>query len=229
MKELLRAHLYLVPTPIGNLGDITLRALETLRSVDLILAEDTRTSAVLLKHYDIQKPVRSFHIFNEHQTLADVMARLKAGEKIALITDAGTPGISDPGFLLIREALKQELRVECLPGATALVPALIQSGFPTDRFVFEGFLPHKKGRQTIVKQIAEETRTVVVYESPHRLVKLLEQLVEFAGPDRRVSVSRELTKVHEETSTGPVKLVLQHFLSKDVKGEIVVIIHGKED
>lgn len=229
MKDQLRAQLYLVPTPIGNLADITLRALETLRSVDLILAEDTRTSAVLLKHYDIQKPLRSFHIFNEHQALQDVIARLKAGEKVALVSDAGTPGISDPGFLLVREALKNELRVECLPGATALVPALIQSGFPTDRFVFEGFLPHKKGRQTIVKQIAEETRTVVLYESPHRLVKLLEQLVEFAGPDRRVSVSRELTKLHEETYTGAAQQVLLHFGSKEVKGEIVVIVHGKEE
>ncbi len=229
VKDQLRAQLYLVPTPIGNLADITLRALETLRSVDLILAEDTRTSAVLLKHYDIQKPLRSFHIFNEHQALQDVIARLKAGEKVALVSDAGTPGISDPGFLLVREALKNELRVECLPGATALVPALIQSGFPTDRFVFEGFLPHKKGRQTIVKQIAEETRTVVLYESPHRLVKLLEQLVEFAGPDRRVSVSRELTKLHEETYTGAAQQVLLHFGSKEVKGEIVVIVHGKEE
>lgn len=229
MKETLRAQLYLVPTPIGNLGDITLRALDTLRNVDWILAEDTRKSGILLKHYQIQKPLRSFHIFNEHQTLADIVARLKAGEKGALISDAGTPGISDPGFLLVREALKHDLKVECLPGATAFVPALIQSGFPTDRFVFEGFLPHKKGRQTLVKQIAEETRTVVLYESPHRLVKLLEQLVEFAGPNRRVSVSRELTKLHEETCTGAVQQVLQHFQSKEVKGEIVVIVHGKEE
>lgn len=229
MKDLPRAQLYLVPTPIGNLGDITLRALDTLRSVDFILAEDTRTSSVLLKHYDIQKPLRAFHIFNEHQALNDIIAKLKAGEKVALISDAGTPGISDPGFLLVREALRHELTVECLPGATAFVPALIQSGFPTDRFVFEGFLPHKKGRQTMVKQIAEEVRTVVLYESPHRLIKLLEQLVEFAGPERRVSVSRELTKRHEETYTGPAQLVLQHFQSKEVKGEIVVIVHGKEE
>jgi 16S rRNA (cytidine1402-2'-O)-methyltransferase len=225
----LRAALYLVPTPIGNLGDITLRALDVLKSVDLILAEDTRTSSVLLKHYQIQKPLRSFHIFNEHQALADIITRLKAGEKIALISDAGTPGISDPGFLLVREALKHELRVECLPGATAFVPALIQAGFPTDRFVFEGFLPHKKGRQTIIKQIAAEERTVVLYESPHRLVKLLEQLIEFAGDARRVSVSRELTKLHEETYTGPASEVLAHFQSKEVKGEVVVIVHGKEN
>jgi 16S rRNA (cytidine1402-2'-O)-methyltransferase len=224
----LRAHLYLVPTPIGNLGDITIRALEVLKSVDLILAEDTRTSSVLLKHYQIQKPLRAFHIFNEHQALADIRVRLQAGEKIALISDAGTPGISDPGFLLVREALKHQLVVECLPGATAFVPALIQSGFPTDRFVFEGFLPHKKGRQTALKQLAAEERTAVLYESPHRLVKLLEQLVEFAGSERLVSVSRELTKLHEETFTGPAHEVLKHFQSKEVKGEIVVVIHGKE-
>lgn len=229
MKETLGAQLYLVPTPIGHLGDITLRALDTLRNVDWILAEDTRTSGILLKHYQIQKPLRSFHIFNEHQTLANIVARLKAGEKGALISDAGTPGISDPGFLLVREALKHDLKVECLPGATAFLPALIQSGFPTDRFVFEGFLPHKKGRQTIIRKIADEDRTVVLYESPHRLVKLLEQLIAFAGTGRRVSVSRELTKMHEETFTGEAHAVLQHFQSKEVKGEVVVIVHGKEN
>ena len=167
--------LYLIPTPIGNLGDITLRSLEVLKKVDTILAEDTRTSGFLLKHYEISKPLQSFHIFNEHKTLAGLIERMKGGEVMALISDAGTPGISDPGFLLIREALKASLKVDCLPGATALIPALVKSGFPTDRFVFEGFLPHKKGRQTMLKRLAEEDRTIVLYESPHRLIKTLEQ------------------------------------------------------
>ncbi|HNV29336.1 MAG TPA: 16S rRNA (cytidine(1402)-2'-O)-methyltransferase [Cyclobacteriaceae bacterium] len=221
--------LYLVPTPIGNLSDITLRALEVLKSVDTILAEDTRTSGYLLKHYDISKPLQSFHIFNEHKTLAGLIARLQQGEVMALISDAGTPGISDPGFLLVREALKAGLHIDCLPGATALIPALVKSGFPTDRFVFEGFLPHKKGRQTLLKKLSEEDRTIVLYESPHRLIKTLEQLIEFFGPDRMVSVSRELTKLHEETRTGTVKEVLEHFKKKDVKGEIVIVIDGKKE
>ncbi|MBL7871986.1 MAG: 16S rRNA (cytidine(1402)-2'-O)-methyltransferase [Cyclobacteriaceae bacterium] len=221
--------LYLVPTPIGNLQDITLRALEVLKSVDTILAEDTRTSGFLLKHYEISKPLQSFHIFNEHKTLAGLIARMQAGEIMALISDAGTPGISDPGFLLVRETLKEGLKIDCLPGATALIPALVKSGFPTDRFAFEGFLPHKKGRQTMLKKLSEEVRTIVLYESPHRLVKTLEQLVEFFGPERMVSVSRELTKLHEETKTGGATEVLAHFKKKDVKGEIVIVIDGKKE
>lgn len=219
--------LYLVPTPIGNLADITLRALEILKSVDTILAEDTRTSGILLKHYNISKPLQSFHIFNEHKTVSKLIERLKNGETMALISDAGTPGISDPGFLLVREALKAEIKVDCLPGATALIPALVKSGFPTDRFVFEGFLPHKKGRQTALKKLAEEDRTIIFYESPHRLVKALEQLREYMGADRLVSVSRELSKKFEETKTGTVEDVLTYFSSKEVKGEIVVVVNGR--
>jgi 16S rRNA (cytidine1402-2'-O)-methyltransferase len=220
--------LYVVPTPIGNLGDITLRALEVLKSVDLILAEDTRTSGILLKHYNINKPLQSFHIFNEHKALAPVISKLKEGAIMALVSDAGTPGISDPGFLLIRECLKNNLLVECLPGATAFVPALVKSGFPTDRFVFEGFLPHKKGRQTLLKQLASEERTIIFYESPHRLVKTLNQIQEFFGSARIVSVSRELTKMHEETFTGEIENVIAHFTSKEVKGEIVLIVKGND-
>ena len=220
--------LYVVPTPIGNLGDITLRALDILRSVDSILAEDTRTSGFLLKHYQISKPLQSFHIFNEHKALQSVIQKLKDGETMALVSDAGTPGISDPGFLLVRECLKQNLKIECLPGATAFVPALVKSGFPTDRFAFEGFLPHKKGRQTLLRELAEEERTIILYESPHRLVKTLEQMVEFFGSNRLVSVSRELTKLHEETFTGTMTDALAHFQKKDVKGEIVMIVNGKD-
>lgn len=220
--------LYLVPTPIGNLADITLRALEVLKSVNTILAEDTRTSGFLLKHYEISKPLQSFHIFNEHKTLAGLITRMQQGEVMALISDAGTPGISDPGFLLVREALKAGLKIDCLPGATALIPALVKSGFPTDRFAFEGFLPHKKGRQTMLKKLSVEDRTIVLYESPHRLIKTLEQLIEFFGSERLVSVSRELTKFHEETKTGSVTEVLEYFKLKDVKGEIVIVINGKE-
>jgi len=224
-----KSNLYLVPTPIGNLADITLRALEILKTVDVILAEDTRTSGFLLKHYQISKPLQSFHIFNEHKTLAGLIQRMQQGEVMALISDAGTPGISDPGFLLVREALKAGLQIDCLPGATALIPALVKSGFPTDRFVFEGFLPHKKGRQTLLKKLAEEDRTIVLYESPHRLVKTLEQLKEFFGETRLVSVSRELTKMHEETFTGTVVDTLTHFQKKEVKGEIVMVIDGKKE
>jgi len=223
-----KVSLYVVPTPIGNLGDITLRALEILKSIDSILAEDTRTSGFLLKHYQISKPLQSFHIFNEHKALQSVIQKLKDGETMALVSDAGTPGISDPGFLLIRECLKHNLKIECLPGATAFVPALVKSGFPTDRFVFEGFLPHKKGRQTLLKELAEEERTIILYESPHRLVKTLEQMMEFFGGDRVVSVSRELTKIHEETFTGTVADVLTHFQKKEVKGEIVMVVSGKD-
>jgi 16S rRNA (cytidine1402-2'-O)-methyltransferase len=221
--------LYLVPTPIGNLGDITLRALEILKAADVILAEDTRTSGTLLKHYGIGKPLQSFHIFNEHQVYDKLVLRMKNGERFALVSDAGTPGISDPGYLLVRECIRAGLSIECLPGATALIPALVKSGFPTDRFVFEGFLPHKKGKQTMLKRLAEEDRTLIIYESPHRLVKTLEQMKEFFGEERLVSVSRELTKLHEETFTGTLNEVIEHFGKKDVKGEIVIVVDGKRD
>jgi 16S rRNA (cytidine1402-2'-O)-methyltransferase len=224
-----KVSLYLVPTPIGNRGDITLRALETLKRVDGILAEDTRTSGLLLAHYEIKKPLQSFHIHNEHKALEQLIERMNGGEVLALVSDAGTPGISDPGFLLVRETLNAGLTVECLPGPTALIPALVQSGFPTDRFVFEGFLPHKKGKQTMLKRLAEEDRTVVVYESPHRLVKTLEEMKTLFGQGRRISVSRELTKVHEETMTGTIEEVLSHFTKKEVKGEIVIVIDGKKE
>ncbi len=223
-----RVALYVVPTPIGNLGDITLRALEVLKSVDSILAEDTRTSGFLLKHYQVAKPLQSFHIFNEHKALQSVIQKLKDGETMALVSDAGTPGISDPGFLLVRECLKHNLKIECLPGATAFVPALVKSGFPTDRFVFEGFLPHKKGKQTLLRELAEEERTIILYESPRRLVKTLEQMLEFFGRERLVSVSRELTKLHEETFTGTIAETTLHFQKKEVKGEIVIVVSGKE-
>lgn len=219
--------LTLVPTPIGNLADITYRAVEALRSADTILAEDTRTSSVLLKHYGIQSRLQSFHIFNEHKALLGLLSRMKDGEHFALVSDAGTPGIADPGFLLVRACLREGLQVECLPGPTAFVPALIKSGFPCDRFVFEGFLPHKKGRQTIFKTLAEEERTIILYESPHRLLKTLEQVVEYFGAERPVSVSRELTKLHEETRTGEAAEVLKHFTETPPRGEIVIIIHGK--
>ncbi|XOV92450.1 MAG: 16S rRNA (cytidine(1402)-2'-O)-methyltransferase [Bacteroidota bacterium] len=218
--------LYLVPTPIGNLGDITYRAVDVLKSVDKILAEDTRTSGILLKHYAISTPMESFHAFNEHQKVAQVVERLKKGEKLALITDAGTPGISDPGFLLVREALKEDISLECLPGATAFVPALVQSGFPCDRFIFEGFLPVKKGRQTKMKQLVAEERTIVLYESPHRLLKTLEQLGELMN-ERLVSVSRELTKKFEETVTGNFDEVIDHFKNGTIKGEFVLVIGGQ--
>lgn len=219
--------LFLVPTPVGNLGDMTYRGVEVLKSVDLILAEDTRTSRVLMQHYGIETPLQSYHIFNEHQTVAGLVERLLSGTTIAVVTDAGTPGISDPGFLLVREAVKAGVEVECLPGATAFVPALIDSGLPCDRFVFLGFLPHKKGRQTAIKAMADEERTMVVYESPYRLVRLLEELREVLGEERQVSVSREISKLHAETARGTVAEVLAHFKEKDVKGEIVVIISGK--
>lgn len=220
--------LYLVPTPIGNRGDITLRALEILKKVDIILAEDTRTSGALLAHYGIKKSLQSFHIHNEHKSMERLIQRMTDGETFALVSDAGTPGISDPGFLLVRACHSAGLAVECLPGATALIPALVQSGFPCDRFVFEGFLPHKKGKQTLLKQLATEERTIVVYESPHRLVKTLEEMVTHFGPERRVSVSRELTKLHEETMTGTLTEVFTHFNSKEVKGEIVIVIDGQK-
>ncbi|MEQ9592422.1 MAG: 16S rRNA (cytidine(1402)-2'-O)-methyltransferase [Cyclobacteriaceae bacterium] len=221
--------LFLVPTPIGNLADITLRAIETLKLVDTILAEDTRTTGVLLKHYEINNSLQSFHIFNEHKVLVRLIERLAKGEKMALVSDAGTPGISDPGFLLIRECLRSGIKVECLPGPTAFVPALVKSGFPTDRFVFEGFLPHKKGKQTALKNLAEEERTIVLYESPHRLVKTLTQMIEYFGESRLVSISRELTKIHEETFTGTLSEAIAHFEKNKVKGEIVIVVDGKKE
>ncbi|HEY3401930.1 MAG TPA: 16S rRNA (cytidine(1402)-2'-O)-methyltransferase [Ohtaekwangia sp.] len=227
MPEVSITSLYIVPTPIGNLADITLRALEILKTVNVILAEDTRTSGFLLKHYSISKPLQSFHNFNEHKILAALVERMNRGETMALVSDAGTPGISDPGFLIVRAALEAGLKVECLPGPTAFVPALVKSGLPSDRFVFEGFLPHKKGRQTMLKKLAEEERTMIFYESPYRLVKTLEQFKEYMGADRKVSVSRELTKVFEETFTGSMEEVIQHFQSKEVKGEIVIVLAGK--
>ena len=224
-----RTSLYLVPTPIGNLSDITLRALEILRSVDLILAEDTRTSGRLLKHYGIEKSLQSFHNFNEHKIVSNLVGRMQKGEVVALVSDAGTPGISDPGFLIARAAMQAGLLMECLPGPTAFVPALIKSGLGADRFVFEGFLPQKKGRQTLLKKLAEEERTMIFYESPHRLLKTLQQFEEYFGVDRKVSVSRELTKIFEETVNGSVREVILHFTSKDVKGEIVIVVEGKSE
>ena len=220
--------LYIVPTPIGNLQDITLRALEVLKSVDIVLAEDTRTSKFLLQHYGIEKRILSHHQHNEHQALKEVIRLLKEGTSIALVSDAGTPGISDPGYLLIRECVREEVPVECLPGATAFVPALVMSGIPCDRFVFEGFLPQKKGRHTRLLALKEEDRTIVFYESPHRLVKLLEECCEYFGPERIASVSRELTKLFEENKRGTVEELKIYFSQKTVKGEIVVVVSGKE-
>ena len=220
--------LFLVPTPIGNLEDITFRSIRILNEVDLILAEDTRTSGKLLKHFDIKPPMQSFHMHNEHKVLDKMIDKLKMGIKIALISDAGTPGISDPGFLLVRACVEEGIDTECLPGATALIPALVQSGFPTDRFIFEGFLPPKKGRQTRLKQWSEETRTIVFYESPHKIVKTLSQLQEFVGGDRRLSVSRELSKKFEETLRGTVNELILHFSKKAPKGEFVIVLEGKK-
>jgi 16S rRNA (cytidine1402-2'-O)-methyltransferase len=229
MTEPKKTSLYLVPTPIGNLSDITLRALEILKAVDVILAEDTRTSGFLLKHYEIAKPLQSFHNFNEHKILSNLLQRMEKGEVMALVSDAGTPGISDPGFLIARACLQAGLEIECLPGATAFVPALIKSGLPADRFTFEGFLPHKKGRQTLLKELAEEKRTMIFYESPHRLLKTLEQFGEYFGVTRKASVSRELTKKFEETVNGSLEHLIAHFSAKDVKGEIVIVVEGKND
>lgn len=220
--------LYLVPTPIGNLEDITLRAIRILKEVDLILAEDTRTSGKLLKHLEIMTPMMSHHMHNEHKTVESLVRRLQSGETMALISDAGTPAISDPGFLLTRACVEAGIPVDCLPGATAFVPALVNSGLPNDKFVFEGFLPVKKGRQTRLISLAEETRTIIFYESPHKLVKTLGQFVEFFGPDRQVSVSREITKLHEETIRGTVTEVLAHYTKKPPKGEIVVVLAGNK-
>ncbi len=219
--------LYLIPTPIGNLEDMTLRSLAMLKEVQLILAEDTRTSGKLMKHFEIKSPMRSFHAHNEHQQTESIIDLLKSGQDIALISDAGTPGISDPGFLLVRACKAEDIEVSCLPGATAFVPALVQSGIPCDRFHFEGFLPHKKGRQTRLKYLAELPNTFVLYESPFRLIKCLEQLAEHCGSDRKASVSRELSKMFEETQTNTLATLIEYFKSKKIKGEIVVVVEGK--
>ncbi len=219
--------LYLVPTPIGNLKDITLRALEVLKEVDVILAEDTRTTSHLLNHYQITKQLSPYHQHNEHKVLQHLVSQLLEGKKMAVVTDAGTPGISDPAFLLVRECIKVGVSVECLPGATAFVPALVNSGIPSNRFCFEGFLPLKKGRQTLLKQLAEEERTMVFYESPLRLVKTLEEFITWFGEDRLCSVSRELTKLFEENKRGSLREVAEYFKQKTVKGEIVIVVAGK--
>lgn len=221
--------LYVVPTPVGNLEDMTFRAIKTLKEADVILAEDTRTSSVLLKHFDIHTPMISHHKFNEHQAVDGIVARLKGGETIALISDAGTPAISDPGFLLVRACAQNGIEVQCLPGATAFVPALVNSGLPNDRFCFEGFLPVKKGRQTKFAAMAQEKRTMIVYESPYRVLKTLTQLAEVLGPDRKASVSREISKIHEETVRGTLAELVQHFTEHQPKGEFVMIIGGAED
>src|SRR4051812_13587032 len=220
--------LHLVPTPLGNLKDITFRAVEVLQNADVILCEDTRTSSKLLQHYNIQKPLSPYHQHNEHKILQHLIDQLLAGKNFALITDAGTPGISDPAFLLVRECVKNDIKVECLPGATAFVPALVNSGIPSNRFVFEGFLPMKKGRQTLLKKLAEEERTMIFYESPVRLVKTLEEFIQYFGAERQCSVSRELTKMFEENKRGTLQEVCEHFKQKTVKGEIVIVVAGKE-
>ena len=219
--------LFIVPTPIGNLEDMTLRAIRILKEVDLILAEDTRTSGKLLKHFEIGTHMHSHHMHNEHKTVENLISRLKAGETIALISDAGTPAISDPGFLLTRACVENGITVECLPGATAFVPALVNSGLPNDKFIFEGFLPDKKGRQTRYLALAEETRTMILYVSPHKLVKTLAEFITYFGEDRQICVSRELSKLHEENVRGTVREVLTHFENKPPKGEIVVVVGGK--
>lgn len=218
--------LFIVPTPIGNLQDMTFRAINVLKSVDLILAEDTRVSGKLLKHFEINTKMQSYHMHNEHKILKSIVDKLKSGLKIALISDAGTPAISDPGFLLTRACVDEAIAIECLPGATAFVPALVNSGLPNDRFVFEGFLPIKKGRQTRLKLLAQEPRTIVIYVSPHKLNKTLEEIVMYFGPDRQISVSRELSKIYEETLRGTAQSILEHYNSKQVKGELVLIISG---
>ena len=220
--------LFIVPTPIGHLGDITLRAIDVLKSADMVLAEDTRTSANLLRHYGIETPLRSYHMHNEHRMAPELVARLEGGAHLALISDAGTPGISDPGFLLVRECIRAGIPVQCLPGPTALIPALVNSGFPSDRFVFEGFLPPKKGRQKRLQALQQEPRTLIFYESPHKLLKTLEQFMEVFGPDRPVSISRELTKVYEETVRGDLSSVLDHFRAHPPRGELVVVVGGAD-
>jgi 16S rRNA (cytidine1402-2'-O)-methyltransferase len=220
--------LYIVPTPIGNLKDVTFRAIQVLKEADLILAEDTRTSGKLLKHFEITTHMQSHHMHNEHKTIESLISKLNSGTTIALISDAGTPAISDPGFLLTRACIENHIEVDCLPGATAFVPALVNSGLPNNRFVFEGFLPVKKGRQTRLKLLAEETRTMIFFESPHKLIKTLSHFCEYFGEDRLVSVSRELTKLYEETIRGTAKEVLEHYTDKPPKGEIVIVVAGKK-
>ena len=220
--------LYIVPTPVGNLEDITYRAIRLLKEVDFILAEDTRVTKRLLNNYEISTPLRAFHMNNEHKLVDTLVMELEGGAKVAMVSDAGTPGISDPGFLLVREAIKKGVVVETLPGATAFVPALVNSGLPCDKFVFEGFLPHKKGRQTRLTLLAEEVRTIVFYESPHRLHKSLKQMIEYFGEERRCSVARELTKIYEEHQRGTLKDVLAYYEAKPAKGEIVIIVEGKQ-
>ena len=220
--------LYVVPTPVGNLEDITFRAIRVLKEADLILAEDTRTSGILLKHFEIKNSMMSHHKFNEHQTVAGIVNRIKAGETVALISDAGTPAISDPGFLVVRECVRNEIEVQCLPGATAFVPALVASGLPNDRFCFEGFLPQKKGRMTRIASLQEEKRTMIFYESPYRLLKTLGQFAESFGADRQVAVCREISKIHEECVRGTLTEVMEHFTTNEPKGEIVVVLEGKE-
>lgn len=221
--------LYVVPTPVGNLEDMTFRAIRILKEADLILAEDTRTSGILLKHFEIKNAMQSHHKFNEHKTVESVVNRLKAGETVALISDAGTPGISDPGFLVVRECVRNGIEVQCLPGATAFVPALVSSSLPDERFCFEGFLPQKKGRMTRLTALQEETRTMIFYESPYRLVKTLTQFMEFFGPERPVSVCREISKVHEESVRGTLQEVVAHFTEVEPRGEIVIVLGGKEN
>lgn len=221
--------LYLIPTPVGNLEDITLRAIRILKEVDLILAEDTRTSGILLKHYDIKKPLLSHHKFNEHETVARISERILSGESIALISDAGTPAISDPGFMLVRQCVNSGIDVECLPGATAFVPALVISALPCDRFCFEGFLPQKKGRATKIASLKDESRTMIFYESPYRVVKTLSQFAETFGPDRPAAVCREISKIHEECVRGTLAELIEHFTTHEPKGEIVMLVGGKED
>ena len=219
--------LYLIPTPIGNLEDITLRALRLLKEVDVVLAEDTRTTKKLFSHFEIKTSLAAFHMHNEHKVLGKWIVRLKSGETIALVSDAGTPAISDPGFLLVRECIKEGIEVDCLPGATAFVPALVNSGLPSEKFIFEGFLPVKKGRQTRLKRLMEEERTMVFYESPHRIIKTLNQFMEYFGEERSISISREISKMFEETKRGTIKDILQHFEQKKPKGEFVIIVAGK--
>ena len=225
----LEAKLYVVPTPIGNLEDMTFRAIRILKEVDLILAEDTRTSGFLMKHFEIKTPMQSHHKFNEHKTVESVVQRIKSGQRVALISDAGTPAISDPGFLVVRQCVENEIEVECLPGATAFVPALVASGLPNNRFCFEGFLPQKKGRQTKFNEMASEKRTMIFYESPFRLVKTLTQLSEVLGTERKASVSREISKLFEDTQRGTLAELAQHFTEHNPKGEIVVIVAGIEE
>ncbi len=227
--ELKPGKLFVVPTPVGNLEDMTFRAIRTLKEADLILAEDTRTSGVLMKHFEIKNPMQAHHKFNEHKTVETLVQKIKAGANVALVSDAGTPAISDPGFLLVRECVRNSVEVECLPGATAFVPALVASGLPNERFCFEGFLPQKKGRQTRLKALAEERRTMIFYESPYRLVKTLSQFAEYWGAERQASVSREISKMHEETVRGTLAGLAAHFTRNEPRGEIVIIVAGIDD